>query len=411
MAAQAGKSAAHIATGTAAGGPAGAAIAAAWDAKNVIAKALIALLLIFCIIIAPVTALPRAFTNSIFGLDGNEPSMTPQEAYTAYMEQIDAIVKEAHEEALATVKSHIQSSGGIDVQKSLDSIADYAATTASYDVPYILACYSASMGNNNDVSLEDFVAKLRAEKSNFFSISYETLSDTKTVPVEYPVYTAKQVYGLWSPPSPVYIYPSGSNTPIPVYPAGSSPQRLTVYVKTGTASSDLAISRPAYSTCTYYTVNKNTAGVITGYTAHSDAYRATGGTTTYTPTVQTFTYIQSVIGSFNQSALIDAFHIDRDAQYSEDSTQTVGEVIDGMTLNLRKTLYMTANTSSGSSNGVLLTDQELINYINNLDCNDTRKYILRTAFSLIGIMTDFRFVNIGIGWGWVSCGVKFIGGK
>ena len=79
----------------------------------------------------------------------------------------------------------------------------------------------------------------------------------------------------------------------------------------------------------------------------------------------------------------------------KDSSVTVGEAIDSMAANLRQTLYL---TTTSNSNGVSLTDQELIDYINALDCNDTRKYILRTAFSLIGKVSYFWGGKSAAGW-------------
>jgi cell wall-associated NlpC family hydrolase len=391
-AAKAGKTAAHLATGTAAGGPAGAVIAAAWDAKDVVIKVVIAVSVALIIIITPVIALPRAITNLIFNLFSTEeePSTTTtQEAYTEYMEIIDEIIQEAHDEALESVKSYIQSTEGIDSDISLNNIVDNAETNAEYDVAYIIACYSAANKNGDGISVSDFEQTLRDAKSNFFEISYETLTEEKTIPVEYPVYTARQVYGTTTPPTAIQTYTGGS-LPTTVY-TGAAAKLMTVYVQTSTATSSVAITQAEYAPFTYYKQTKS-GSQVTGYSAET-AYKATGGTVTYTPTVETVTYVKATISSFKQNSIINSFGIDVTAEYSTGSTY--GDVIDNMTQNLKQTLYGTTGVSGTS---VSLTDQELISYLNSLDCSATRKYILRTAFSLVGKVDYFWGGKSGAGW-------------
>lgn len=390
-AAKTGSSAAHAAIGAATGG-AGALVMALWDFKDVIPKIFVTFLLITVIIIAPVAALPRLITNKLFGLDDtekeNKPTQSLSEIYSEYMDEVNSIISEAHQDALDSVNSEIESASGINVELSKQNINDLGATSANYDVSYVLACYSISMENGSGVSFDDFVSKLKNKKSSMFTTSYTTQTTTEIVPVTYTTYTTRQVFGLEHEPVSTNIYLDGSNTPTKVYTGSTASYWFTIYVPSGTASSTVPVTEPAYQQTTYYTVNKDSSGRIVSTQAHTEGYQKTSSTVTYTPTEQTVSYRVYTISSFNQDALEQAFDIDRNALYADSETLTVGQAIDDMASYLRQTMYLT-NGSYTAGSTVALTDQELINYIAALDCNDTRKYILRTACSLVGKVSYF----------------------
>ena len=68
-----GKAVSEIAAGTAAGGPWGAIISAAWAMRHTLFKILICICLCLLFIIVLVVSLPSVVSNSVFGLDGVQP--------------------------------------------------------------------------------------------------------------------------------------------------------------------------------------------------------------------------------------------------------------------------------------------------------------------------------------------------
>lgn len=65
-----------------------------------------------------------------------------------------------------------------------------------------------------------------------------------------------------------------------------------------------------------------------------------------------------------------------------------------MAASLKQTLYGVM----GSGAAVSLTDQELIDFVEQQNCNETRKYILKTALSLVGKVPYFWGGKSGPGW-------------
>lgn len=78
-----GKAVAEIAAGTAAGGPWGAILSAAWAMRHTLFKILVCICLFFLVIIVLIVSLPSVVTNSVFGLDG---SMVDMENPTTLLE-------------------------------------------------------------------------------------------------------------------------------------------------------------------------------------------------------------------------------------------------------------------------------------------------------------------------------------
>lgn len=70
-----GKAAAQIAAGTAAGGPWGAILSAAWALRHTLFKVLVCICLFFLLIIVMIVSLPSIILNSVFGLDGTPVDM------------------------------------------------------------------------------------------------------------------------------------------------------------------------------------------------------------------------------------------------------------------------------------------------------------------------------------------------
>lgn len=84
-----GKAVAEIAAGTAAGGPWGAILSAAWAMRHTLFKILVCICLFFLVIIVLIVSLPSVVTNSVFGLDG---SMVDMENPTTLLESYNHLV-------------------------------------------------------------------------------------------------------------------------------------------------------------------------------------------------------------------------------------------------------------------------------------------------------------------------------
>ena len=100
-----GKAVAEIAAGTAAGGPWGAILSAAWAMRHTLFKILVCICLFFLVIIVLIVSLPSVVTNSVFGLDGSMVDMenptTLLESYNDLAADISAVVEEGYDAALA----------------------------------------------------------------------------------------------------------------------------------------------------------------------------------------------------------------------------------------------------------------------------------------------------------------------
>ncbi len=168
-----GKAVAEIAAGTAAGGPWGAILSAAWAMRHTLFKILVCICLTFLVIIVLVVSLPSIVTNSVFGLDGStvdvENPATLLGSYNDLAADISAVVEEGYNAALAKVEWIIRD-GEYDYDLSMDALVNYAQSSAGYDVSYILAAYSASL-QQRGTSEADMLAKLRSVADSMFPVS------------------------------------------------------------------------------------------------------------------------------------------------------------------------------------------------------------------------------------------------
>lgn len=169
-----GKAVAEIAAGTAAGGPWGAILSAAWAMRHTLFKILVCICLFFLVIIVLIVSLPSVVTNSVFGLDGSMVDMenptTLLESYNDLSADISAVVEEGYDAALAKVEQIIED-GGYDYDLSMDALINYAQGSAGHDVSYILAAYSASLQQRN-TGKEDMLAKLRSVADSMFPVAF-----------------------------------------------------------------------------------------------------------------------------------------------------------------------------------------------------------------------------------------------
>lgn len=142
--AKTGKAVANIAAGTAAGGPWGAIISAAWSLKNTLFKILVATCLFLMFFVALIVSLPKIAFERMFE--------KRDEAYTGSQPTIELAFADLKEIVASSVESGYAFSKAraekiMSDEKYIDG-ADRNKLTdesdAEYDVCYILAAYSAS---------------------------------------------------------------------------------------------------------------------------------------------------------------------------------------------------------------------------------------------------------------------------
>ena len=167
-----GKAISEIAAGTAAGGPWGAVLSAAWSLRHTLYKILVCICLFFLILIVLLTSLPTIVTNQVFGLNGADManSLTLSQSMTKLSGVVADTLEAAHQAALEQINDLI-AEGGYDQQLSQEALDDQAGDS-SYDVAYVLCAYSVSM-EQLGTSEEDMVRKLSNLADKLFPVTYE----------------------------------------------------------------------------------------------------------------------------------------------------------------------------------------------------------------------------------------------
>ena len=167
-----GKAVSQIAAGTAAGGPWGAVLSAAWSLRHTLYKLLVCTCLFFLILIVLLASLPTIVTNQVFGLNGADMTspLTLSQSMTEMTGVVQEALSQAHEQALAQVEAII-SQGGYDQELSQEALDDQAGDS-SYDVAYVLCAYSVSM-EQLGTSQEDMARKLSSLADKLFPVTYE----------------------------------------------------------------------------------------------------------------------------------------------------------------------------------------------------------------------------------------------
>ena len=167
-----GKAVSEIAAGTAAGGPWGSVLSAAWSLRHTLYKLLVCTCLFFLILIVLLASLPTIVTNQVFGLNGADMTnpLTLSQSMTEMTGVVQEALSQAHEQALAQVEAII-AQGGYDQELSLDALDDQAGDS-SYDVAYVLCAHSVSM-EQLGTSEADMVRKLSNLADKLFPVTYE----------------------------------------------------------------------------------------------------------------------------------------------------------------------------------------------------------------------------------------------
>lgn len=383
-----GKAVSEIAAGTAAGGPWGAILSAAWSLRHTLFKILACLCVLLLIFVILIVSIPSVVLNGVFGLNGSivdmDNPMSMMQSYEEMSAEVSAAVDRGYQVALERVDQLIQD-GGYDYELSIESLIDEAKSASGFNAAYVLAAYSASMLQQG-TSADDMTAKLDAVAEQMFPISSEEKEKERVIPLTYTTYrevTVTVVYG---------------QTFIGIV-NGQMQFRYDVAVRRGYYEPDGSVTTLEPVTTTAYraedvTVPVYTDGRISGTT--SATYYVPDGTETLTPSTETVVYLECTIHPFDQDVVLDAFGIDPDAPYDNFGI-TYGEAISNMATALQKTLYGAQGGSQGGES-VPLTDEELIAFVERQNCNETRKHILSTALSLVGKVPYFWGGKSDAGW-------------
>ena len=383
-----GKAVSEIAAGTAAGGPWGAILSAAWSLRHTLFKILACLCVLLLIFVILIVSIPSVVLNGVFGLNGSivdmDNPMSMMQSYEEMSAEVSAAVDRGYQVALERVDQLIQD-GGYDYELSIESLIDEAKSASGFNAAYVLAAYSASMLQQG-TSADDMTAKLDAVAEQMFPISSEEKEKERVIPLTYTTYrevTVTVVYG---------------QTFIGIV-NGQMQFRYDVAVRGGYYEPDGSVTTLEPVTTTAYraedvTVPVYTDGRISGTT--SATYYVPDGTETLTPSTETVVYLECTIHPFDQDVVLDAFGIDPDAPYDNFGI-TYGEAISNMATALQKTLYGAQGGSQGGES-VPLTDEELIAFVERQNCNETRKHILSTALSLFGKIPYFWGGKSDAGW-------------
>lgn len=379
-----GKAAAQIAAGTAAGGPWGAILSAAWALRHTLFKVLVCICLFFLLIIVMIVSLPSIILNSVFGLDGTpvdmENPVTIQQSYDDMAASISTVVQNGYTLSLEKVEQII-TDGGYDYDFSMESLINYAQSSSGYDVSYILAAYSTSLEQQN-TSEADMLSKLDAVAGDMFPVTSVEKEVELTVPLTYSTYREVTVTVVTSRSQ------TGTINGVPQY--RYTTESKTYYEPDGTVTTTEPVTVPAYNAVTV-SVPVYSDGSISGM--RDATYYTAAGEETLTPDTEIIKYVECTIHPFDQSVILDAFSIDPNATYDQFQI-TYREAIQNMANALKMTLYGTL----GSGDSVALTDAELIAFVNRQNCNATRKHILTTALSLVGKVPYFWGGKSAAGW-------------
>lgn len=382
---EAGKAAAGVATGAAAGGPWGAILAALWALRKPIYKLIITLGLFLLFLIVLVVSLPSIITNNQFRLD---PSTADPNGPTDLIEMADdmadlvaACIQGGYDDALAEVERIIEMNG-YDYETSMEALINYGSASPEYEVAYVFAAYSASMGQRG-VSPADMKRKLDAVAGEMFDVTYEEKEFERVIPVFYPTY------------SPVTLTVVTDSQEIGEVNGevryGYTTEQRIYYTLSGETTTEIPLEVLGYEEVTVdIPVYRN--GVITG--TQQATYYTPGDLVTLTPETEIVQYAEATIHPFNQGIILKAFDVDPDAEYDQFPGTTYSTAITTMADALKLTLYGTLATGELPT----LTDDELLGIVSGLGTTDARKKLVETGLSLVGKVPYFWGGKSPAGW-------------
>ena len=380
-----GKAVAEVATGTAAGGPWGAIIAAAWALRKPIFKVLICIGLVILFFIMAVVTLPSIISNNLFHTD---PSTVDPDGAVDLIERADdmsdvvaACIQNGYDAALARVEQIIEENG-YDYETSVEALINYGSLNPDYEVCYVFAAYSASMGQVG-TSEADMRRKLDAVAEQMFKVTYVEKEFERVIPLTYSTYTPVTLTVVTGKTK------IGEVNGVPKYSYATATR--TYYVPSGEGTTETEIQRTAYSPVSV-DIPVYSRGIIVGVS--SETYYAAGDAETLTPDTEIVKYAECTIAPFNEGVIYTAFDIDPDAIYEELTGTTYGAAIKTMADALKMTPYGTLAAGDIPE----LTSEELIGIVDGLNTTDARKKLIETALSLVGKVSYFWGGKSPAGW-------------
>ena len=293
-----GKAVAEVATGTAAGGPWGAIIAAAWVLRKPIFKVLICLGLVILFFIMAVVTLPSIISNNLFHTD---PSTVDPNGAVDLIERADdmsdvvaACIQNGYDAALARVEQIIEENG-YDYETSMEALINYGSLNPDYEVCYVFAAYSASMGQVG-TSEADMRRKLDAVAEQMFKITYEEKEFERVIPLTYSTYTPVTLTFVTGRTK------IGEVNGVPKYSYATATR--TYYISSGEATTETELQRTSYSPVNV-DIPVYSRGIIVG--VRSETYYAAGDVETLTPDTEIVKYAECTISPFNEGIIYTAF--------------------------------------------------------------------------------------------------------
>ncbi len=380
-----GKAVSEVAAGTAAGGPWGAIIAAAWALRKPIFKTLIAVGLFMLVLIILIVSLPSIITNNSFKTD---PGSVDPNGATDLFERADdmsdvvaACIQNGYDDALARVEKIIEDNG-YDYEASMDALINYGSLSPDYEVCYVFASYSASMGQRGTTEA-DMRNKLNAVAGSMFQVTYVEKEFTRVIPLTYTTY------------SPVTLTVVTGKTKIGevngVANYRYTTARRTYYLPSGESTTETETEQPLYHEVSVeLPVYRN--GIISG--TRTETYFAAGDTQTLIPETEIVKYAEATIHPFDQSIILTAFDVDPAAEYPAFPGVTYATAIETMANALKLTLYGVMADGEMPT----LTDAELRDIVSGVEGSAARKKLIETGLSLVGKVPYFWGGKSKAGW-------------
>ena len=167
----AGKIVSGIAAGAAAGGIWGAIIAAAWSMRHTLFKVLICICLSIVFLIVLMVSLPSIILESLFDFGESGETQDVYAVYAQLTQRVNGCVFSGYAYAQEMAKKII-SDEKYDAELSAAAFVDEAEDSLGLNAGYILAAYSASMGQK-DTDINDLVLKLDDYNEEMFPVTYE----------------------------------------------------------------------------------------------------------------------------------------------------------------------------------------------------------------------------------------------
>ena len=294
---------------------------------------------------------------------------------------VAACIQNGYDAALARVEQIIEENG-YDYETSMDALINYGSLNPDYEICYVFAAYSASMGQIG-TSEADMRRKLDAVAEQMFKVTYVEKEFERVIPLTYSTYTPVTLTVVTGRTK------LGEVNGVPKYSYATATR--TYYVPSGEGTTEAEIQRTAYTPVSV-DIPIYSRGIIVGVS--SEIYYAAGGAETLTPDTEIVKYAECTISPFNEGIIYTAFDIDPNAIYEKLTGTTYGVAIKTMADALKMTLYGTLAAGDIPE----LTNEELIGIVGGLNTTDARKKLVETALSLVGKVSYFWGGKSPAGW-------------